>query len=286
MPCVATQPASRRLSREISHWRAGEIRGASGREVHRVDGRKFDVWTRALSSGRSRRNVLKAAGAALIGVTGVSRGAGATRTLEVCHATGNPEQPYETMEVTRAELNLRLRQGDTLRIDCCADLDCAGSANGCMTGACDTGYCVQLPTAAGTPCEDGLDCTSDSVCDGTGSCSGSVTDCPETAPQCSDPVTCTTTADCPSGETCIRGACFITVSQYYCPYNPCVNVCTFFPYPESGNSDIKYCGDPQPSDFQPCEVSDECPPGTYCALSGSSYNGPFEQLCVSPCPTP
>ena len=251
-----------------------------------MDGRKFDAWTRALGSSRSRRGVLKATGAALVGVAGLARNATAARTVTVCHPTGNHEQPYETVDVTRAELNFRLRHGDTMRIDCCADRDCDGSADGCMIGVCDTGYCVQLPADAGTPCEAGLDCTSDFVCDGAGSCSGSGTDCPETGPQCSAPVSCTTTEDCPSGESCIRGACFITLAQYYCPDNPCVNVCTFFPYPESGNSDIKYCGDPQPANFQSCEVSDECPPGTYCALSGSSYNGPFEQFCVSPCPTP
>jgi len=78
----------------------------------------------------------------------------------------------------------------------------------------------------------------------------------------------------------------MTLAQYYCPDNPCVNVCTFFPYPESQNVDIKYCGDPRPSGFQSCEVSEECPPGMYCALSVTSYDAPAEQYCVSPCPTP
>jgi hypothetical protein len=59
-----------------------------------------------------------------------------------------------------------------------APVDCAAFDDPCNQGACDasTGLCTKSPLAAGEPCDDGLACTSDDVCD-DGVCAGAMLDC-------------------------------------------------------------------------------------------------------------
>jgi hypothetical protein len=152
-----------------------------------MEGNQFDALARRMASGASRRRMLKgiAGGvAALFGGGAVTRQASA-RTLTICHSTGNPAAPFQSLTIDQAEFNLHARHGDYLRVECCADADCPSQYGSCGAGVCQSGYCAQLPVAAGTSCDEGLFCNGDSVCDGAFSCvPGSEVICPDTENPC------------------------------------------------------------------------------------------------------
>ena len=148
-----------------------------------MDGDRFDDLTRALGRRASRRRWLKGVAGGVAGVfaggLAAQRQAGAAgRSLTICHATGNPAAPWETLTIDQAEFNLHARHGDYLRAECCANVDCASTMGECGQAVCQNGYCTQLPLAAGTPCDDGRSCTANAVCDGAFSCAGTPVECP------------------------------------------------------------------------------------------------------------
>jgi hypothetical protein len=170
-----------------------------------VDGPKFDDLTRALGQGRSRRTLLRglAGGVAGLVAGAVARtNAGvAARELSICHATGDSNAPYQTLTIPQEEMNQHARHGDFLRVECCADGDCPNQYGACGRGTCQTGYCVQLPIAAGTACDPGQSGVTGGVCDGAYTCTAS--DAPVVCPEgrvalvngsCAVP--------CPGGEGC------------------------------------------------------------------------------------
>lgn len=199
-----------------------------------MDGSHFDALTRSLGRGTSRRRVIKGM---LGGVAGMlagkmvtSNASAAGRELTICHATGNPESPYETLTIPQREMNQYARQGDFLRVECCADADCSGA--GCWEATCSTGYCVQLPTAQGAVCDDGLVCTSEGACDGAGNCTaGAPIVCAETDNPCTTSVCDEATGGCHEvfasngsecginnvcvSNTCLSGVC--QTSETSCP---------------------------------------------------------------------
>ena len=149
-----------------------------------MDESKFDAIARSLGKGITRRNALKglAAGAAGGLFARFTVETAEARDFQVCH-------DGQTVTVTQQELNLRLRQGDTLRIDCCGDADCASSMGQCGQGVCQNGYCVTLPKPEGTPCASGSFCTADGRCDGAGSCgAGGAVECEATGNPCTTAV--------------------------------------------------------------------------------------------------
>src|SRR5215203_4932365 len=77
-----------------------------------MDGSKFDELTRRLGRGVTRRNALKGIVATASGAVLARIGAeqAAARDVQVCHEG-------ETISVPQEELNLRIRQGDQIRID-------------------------------------------------------------------------------------------------------------------------------------------------------------------------
>ncbi len=154
-----------------------------------MDGSKFDDLARAFGQGVSRRTLLRGLAGGVAGVVAgavarTDRGALA-RELTICHATGDPNAPYQSMVIQQAEMNLHARHGDFVRVECCTDSDCPNQYGACGHGTCTNGYCVQLPVAGGTPCDAGLACVS-GVCDGAFTCAGSGVPvvCPDTGDAC------------------------------------------------------------------------------------------------------
>ena len=84
--------------------------------------------------------------------------------------------------------------------DLCANVTCDILPPCMSSGACDfaTGSCVFTPLPAGTACNDGLDTTTDDVCDGSGTCMG-VDPC--------DDVTCDEPSTCKPQVSCFLGLC-------------------------------------------------------------------------------
>ena len=179
-----------------------------------MDGSRFDELTRRLGRGVTRRNALKGIVATASGAVLARIGAeqAAARDVQVCHEG-------ETISVPQEELNLRIRQGDQIRIDCCADIDCASNMGQCGQGVCQQGYCVTLPKPAGTPCDDGSFCTSGDRCDGAGSCAaGAPVVCEESENPCTTSV-CSESAqgcqdvpvddgtECGTNDACVSNTC-------------------------------------------------------------------------------
>jgi len=60
---------------------------------------------------------------------------------------------------------------------CVTDADCApATPNACLAYACVATRCEVTPAPVNTPCNDGLDCTTDDVCDALGVCGGALDD--------------------------------------------------------------------------------------------------------------
>ena len=122
----------------------------------RMDGSKFDNLARTLGHGTSRRTMLRGLAGGFAGIlaggTLVHQGAGAAgRELVICHATGDPNAPYQTMTIQQTEMNMHARHGDFVRVECCTDSDCASQGQ----VSCETGYCIGTATC-GAP---GAHCT-------------------------------------------------------------------------------------------------------------------------------
>ena len=225
-----------------------------------VDGSRFDDLTRALGKQSTRRRTL----AGIVGVVAGGlfvRTAGA-RTLTICHATGDAESPYESLEVSQAEFNLHARHGDFLRVECCVDSDCGSSEDPC-SGVCQNGYCAPLPKPAGTSCE--LDETQAGVCDEQGVCTPSEI--------CVAAPTCSSDSDCSGGDICINGGCFAPCTSP-CSRDCADCICNF----RTNTAGGRYCLDGG-TYIGRCQTDADCPTGTLCSsfFSGSDY------LCTQPC---
>jgi hypothetical protein len=99
---------------------------------------------------------------------------------------------------------------DACSITCQTDTDCANMPNlpACRLGACENGCCTVVIDLDGTPCDDGLDCSSEDACL-NGSCTG-------TASGCDDGLACT--LDTCDAKGCkheaANGSCFIEGACY------------------------------------------------------------------------
>jgi len=119
----------------------------------------------------------------------------------------------------------------------------------CLQSVCNqgeypgaVGSCTVVPEDAGTSCDDGLFCTVDDTCDGTGTCAGGPqNDCGMAPPACNevacdeqsksctasplaDDTPCTSTDLCLSGATCVAGACTGGTPKD-CFFSPVPNEC-------------------------------------------------------------
>ncbi len=128
----------------------------------------------------------------------------------------------------------------TCDIDPDLAVDCPAAPSDCAVYSCDpvTGGCALLAIAPGVGCDDGDPCTLDDVCNGSGSCVGTVADCDDgfdgTEDSC-DPGTgdCVNAADddvCDDGNPCtedlcdLAAGCILTPTDGSCDDgNPCTD---------------------------------------------------------------
>ena len=230
-----------------------------------MDGSRFDDLTRALGRKSTRRRTL--AGIAGVVSGGLFARQANARTLTICHATGDSESPYESLEVSQEEFNLHARHGDYLRVECCADSDCSSLDGVCVSSACQSGYCVQLPAPSGTACEDG-------TCDGAFTCHS----------QLSTPgMLCGSDDDCRGGRVCVNHGCFHPCStDLDCPAG-CQDHARCTPLCEN-RAGPRYCAFiPQGSPVS--YTTEGCATGTLCnAYTGvGSSTDAYQGYCSVPC---
>lgn len=174
--------------------------------------------------------------------------------------------------------------------------------NTCETYSCNsTKGCEADPVANGTPCDDGLSCTTDEVCsDGVcaGTCGCEVdADCPqEEAPDCQKYIckgdnTCELTSDaaadgdscgdvCSSGGTCSAGAC-AGATPKDCSGTSGASACS----PASCNAETGACEVTPSEDGSTCDDGDLCTEDDVCGsgqCAGTAKNcGLFDTACAA-----
>lgn len=208
----------------------------------------FDDLSRSLASASSRRSAMKAIAGGLSAVILGGRPAlSQPAKAPLCHATGDPANPYVVVEVAEPAWDKHLAHGDTPYIDCCLDSDCTNGQ------VCVSGTCTTRCTNGGTFCPvNGLcyfhNCgpraswnTATCRCE----CNAEYVSLPEG--KCGVP--CTSDADC----SVVGGAC--TASEGGAGPNVCAH-----------QSWSLYCSAP---DF-PCFTNDDCAPcdSTVCRADG------------------
>ena len=285
-----------------------------------MDDSRFDELTRKFGQGWTRRRALKTIAG---GVAGLFAGSAAfnvasARTLTICHASGDEATPYESMTIEQTEFNLHARHGDFMRVECCADGECASLAGMCSSGACENGYCVQLPQPAGTAC-GGDACLEQGSCDGAMTCVDAdipvvcepidechlvdgcdpVTGCVQIANEgasctpdethdgvcdaagiCQPILICTAAPTCSENSDCLDGDT--------CVNGGCFSACANGAYCNADCSDCRcqfkaqgsghYCLDAG-AYIGLCQSDGDCPEGSLC----SSYYAGGEYLCTQPC---
>src|SRR3954470_12579200 len=95
-----------------------------GKGEQGMDGPKFDDLARALGQGSSRRTLLRGLAGGVAGLVAGTvvrphRGALA-REITICHATGDPSAPWQSLTIDQSDFNQHARHGDFLRVECCA----------------------------------------------------------------------------------------------------------------------------------------------------------------------
>jgi hypothetical protein len=132
-----------------------------------MDGQRFDRMARILAGGVSRRAVLRGAAAGLAGAVGlrVSRAGAGQEKKPLCHATGDPAQPWVVIDIAEPAWQTHFDHGDHDFVDCCADADCTGEGQTCggggVAGQCGSCTPPHVRLANGS-CA--LPCTTDDEC--------------------------------------------------------------------------------------------------------------------------
>jgi hypothetical protein len=218
-----------------------------------MDPNRFDGFTRAFGSGRSRRAVLKSLAGAAVGsalaAAGLGNAAAATRKRSIGNSC-NVNSDCVT--------NLCVQEARTRKICHCASAaDCPAATDVCHSAAClPSGYCG-FSVNVSASCDDGLNCTTGDVCQADGSCAGAPVVCqpldechvagtcdPSTG-ACSNPAAPDSTA-C-SGGVCCGGTCV--------PGN-CCPICSS-PTPVCNVDTCVQCSIPSdcPAPSDPCTVA-------------------------------
>ena len=171
-------------------------------EEHSVDGQQFDAITRSLAAAPSRRRLLTSFGAGLATLVLGGRMTHAQRAkAPLCHATGDPANPYVVIEVAEPAWDTHFAHGDMPYVDCCLDTDCA-AGQVCANGTCT----AQCPESARYCPSDGqcyfVNCGSRASWDET-ACRCECDDAYVSLPEGKCGVPCTSDADCSAvGGTC------------------------------------------------------------------------------------
>ena len=87
-----------------------------------MDSRRFDDMVRSLATGTSRRRLLGVVGSGLLAVAAGTRRVDAQpERVALCHATGDPTNPYKVIEVPEPAAQNHLAHGDTPYVNCCLE---------------------------------------------------------------------------------------------------------------------------------------------------------------------
>ena len=133
----------------------GRRRPTHAEGTGRMDGQRFDQLAKALAGGTSRRGALRGAAGGLAAALGLgARGARARQAKQrLCHATGDPANPYVVINVAKPAWETHVAHGDTPHVDCCVDADCPGG------GTCRDGVCSPAAVYVPVPdCGSGCEC--------------------------------------------------------------------------------------------------------------------------------
>ncbi|MCK4496614.1 MAG: hypothetical protein KAU24_00345, partial [Candidatus Aenigmarchaeota archaeon] len=134
-----------------------------------------------------------------------------------------------------------------------ADVDCNYLNDQCNDGVCLNHQCVQQPKQLSTPCDDGLWCSEEDHCDGSGNC------VQETARNCDDQDVCTIDTCSEENDQCVHtfsdtegpNTHDVIVDPYYnngqfdvdaVTEDECSNIQTAEYF--LGHATVGYCGDP------------------------------------------
>jgi hypothetical protein len=149
--------------------------------------------------------------------------------------------------------------GGTNTCQCTSASDCSSvlTLGVCEQAACENRQCRKVNKSDGVTCDDGNNCTSDTLCQ-SGTCGGGANTCQ-----------CSTASDCSSVLT--LGVC----EEAACQSNQCVKV---------NKSNGSSC-----NDGNACTVSDACNAGTCTGTAivvsssdaSSAWSGAFERTCRS-----
>jgi hypothetical protein len=210
-----------------------------------MDSSRFDEWTRGLARAASRRRMLGMLGGGFVAAVTAGRQSASAGPAKIalCHATGDPANPYTVMEVPEPALDAHMAHGDTPYVNCCLDAECpVGETCG---GRGIPGQCGGCPTLT-TCAAQGVDCGS--IPDG---CGGPDLDCGG----------CGTGDICTGPETCSAGLCH-PGAPLPCPPPDDSCYAAAACDPSSGCGEPTYRGDGVPCDVGVCYQEACCTPAT------------------------
>ena len=214
-----------------------------------MESRRFDDIARSFATGTSRRRLLGVVGSGLLAVAdGTRRVDAQPERVALCHATGDPTNPYTAIEVPEPAAQTHLAHGDTPYVNCCLDTDCPegetcggmgipGECGGCptlTTCAAQGVECGFIPDGCGGPALDCGGCGVGDLCTGPETCTagqcqpGAPIPCPPPADSCYVAATCDPGSGCGQptyrgdGVSCGTGVCYQNAccTPYTCANHP------------------------------------------------------------------
>jgi hypothetical protein len=230
-----------------------------------MDERDFDLLTRRLASGASRRALLRS-GLALVGSIA---GFGAAREAEAAFV------PRALGQTCARNADCASRVCKQHHCVCGGPNDCPQpGGNGCQAAICSSNGQCSIGVNVGSPCDDGDACTTNDACQADGSCAGTPVTC-AAIDQCHDAGTCdpaigactnpikangTSCNDdnaCTTGDTCQDGVCRGGNPVVCAPLDQChvAGTCD----PATGQ-----CSNPPADIGTPCDDGDACTTGDHC----------------------
>jgi len=191
-----------------------------------MDDRRFDALTRTLGTGFSRRQMLSAIGAAVVGAlgsTGLATAASCRKADTVCRKAGDCCSGHCSEKDSKGRSYCVCPPGTEICKRDCVDpaiayasdaKNCGSCGNVCSNskcgvGVCNAGVCGIGPDSrrVGRSCDDGNLCTTADVCQADGSCVGTPVTCSVTEPKCQFAVCNPSTGQCDITNFTLGTAC-------------------------------------------------------------------------------